>query len=322
MLIFKFITIVFCLHMSLGAYTQNDISGSADHSMITRYNGSHINGYEEFDYHLITLPGGEEAGELQYIEVEGKVTRILYVAPEGLSAYQVQKSYLQALQKAGFRVLYEVFGGLTSDGGNVPTEIFTTLNQVGGRENRGAFRGRQHSYFLACFDAPKGAIYVSAHTVLSDDRRFENKPVTTLQIIEEKEMPTEKVTVKISSEMIGDYIKSKGYVRLYGIHFDIDQAAIKESSKTVLKEIADFLTQEPDTRFRVVGHTDDTGDFEYNMKLSERRSIAVIDYLKNNFNITEERLEPYGVSSLAPVSTNDSEKGRALNRRVEFVQIK
>lgn len=69
----------------------------------------------------------------------------------------------------------------------------------------------------------------------------------------------------------------------------------------------------------MVGHTDATGSMEHNMELSKKRAESAVEYLTSEHGISTERLKPHGVGPLAPVADNESEKGRAQNRRVELV---
>lgn len=70
----------------------------------------------------------------------------------------------------------------------------------------------------------------------------------------------------------------------------------------------------------VVGHTDSVGEISYNMKLSQTRAEAVVKALVTKYRVTQNRLKSYGVGPLAPVASNETEEGRALNRRVELVK--
>ena len=70
----------------------------------------------------------------------------------------------------------------------------------------------------------------------------------------------------------------------------------------------------------VVGHTDDRGALQYNLDLSARRAQAVVKFLEQEYAIAAARLEGHGVGYLAPVASNDTEAGQALNRRVELVR--
>ncbi|MCF8338247.1 MAG: OmpA family protein, partial [Bacteroidales bacterium] len=179
------------------------------------------------------------------------------------------------------------------------------------------FHGKDYHYFLARLSDAEGDVYVSAHTV----RRGDKHPATALQVVEEKPMETGKVKVEIDAETMANDIDKKGSVRIYGIHFDTDKATIKEKSESTLAEIATLLEQKPDLKLHVVGHTDATGSMEHNMELSKQRAEATVEYLTSEHGISEDRLTPYGVGPLAPVSGNENEDGRARNRRVELVKV-
>ena len=78
----------------------------------------------------------------------------------------------------------------------------------------------------------------------------------------------------------------------------------------------------PEMRLAIVGHTDSTGDFNYNVDLSQRRAAAVRNTLLGEpYNVAETRLVAMGAGSINPVASNLSEEGRALNRRVVFILL-
>ena len=108
---------------------------------------------------------------------------------------------------------------------------------------------------------------------------------------------------------------------MYGIYFDTACYKIKDESQPMLGEIAVLLQENTDLNLYVVGHTDDTGPFEYNMTLSTQRAQSVVNWLSDNYDIDENRLKAVGVGPVAPESTNETDRGRALNRRVELVKI-
>ena len=111
-----------------------------------------------------------------------------------------------------------------------------------------------------------------------------------------------------------------GHVVLSGIFFDTDKDVVKAESQAALTEIAKLLEANPEVTAFIVGHTDMTGDLEHNLDLSNRRAAAVIDALVADHGISRDRLTPRGVGPLAPVASNETEAGRALNRRVELVK--
>lgn len=102
------------------------------------------------------------------------------------------------------------------------------------------------------------------------------------------------------------------------ILFGFDQAALGSAAKASLDELVTILEKYPDTDIEIQGHTDDTGTDSYNQGLSERRAKAVYDYLREK-GIKKSRLTTKGFGESAPKYGNDTEDGRANNRRVEFL---
>jgi OmpA-OmpF porin, OOP family len=84
--------------------------------------------------------------------------------------------------------------------------------------------------------------------------------------------------------------------------------------------MADLLTGTPALKVYVVGHTDLQGELQANLTLSAARAASVIKALTTKYGIAAARLSPHGVGPLSPLATNDTEAGRAQNRRVELVK--
>ena len=123
----------------------------------------------------------------------------------------------------------------------------------------------------------------------------------------------------IDAAQMQSEISLTGRVALYGIYFDTDSAAIKPESAGTLAEIARLLGAAPDLDVIIVGHTDNQGGLEYNLDLSQARARSVHDALAAQHGIAADRMQFAGVGYLAPVATNATAEGRALNRRVEIV---
>jgi len=87
-----------------------------------------------------------------------------------------------------------------------------------------------------------------------------------------------------------------------------------------MAEIAKLLKSDASLKVYVVGHTDNVGGLEANMKLSQGRADAVVQALVRSHGIVATRLKAYGDGPFAPVASNDTEEGRAKNRRVELVK--
>lgn len=105
---------------------------------------------------------------------------------------------------------------------------------------------------------------------------------------------------------------------LQGIQFESGKDVIKKSSNTILNQIAKVLIDNPTYLIEVQGHTDNVGKPEMNQTLSEKRAIAVRNYLISK-NVEEKRITSKGYGDTKPVAPNTTAAGRAKNRRVEFV---
>ena len=104
------------------------------------------------------------------------------------------------------------------------------------------------------------------------------------------------------------------------INFETDRSTLLESSFLELEAWVELLQANKDLRIRIDGHTDDTGDPGHNVRLSEERANAVLNYLIDH-GISADRLTFNGYGSTKPVANNRTEEGRAANRRVEFVVL-
>jgi OOP family OmpA-OmpF porin len=139
----------------------------------------------------------------------------------------------------------------------------------------------------------------------------------TVHIVEKQAMNQD--VVADASSMAGT-IKETGKVALYGIYFDVAKTIVKDESEPILQEIAKLLKANPSLKLYVVGHTDNTGSFDANMKLSMDRAVAVVNALVTKLAVSAASLKACGAGSIAPVASNETEEGRALNRRVELVK--
>lgn len=118
--------------------------------------------------------------------------------------------------------------------------------------------------------------------------------------------------------MIGQkFTESK--IVTHGITFDIDQSTIKPESMGTLNMIAGVLKSNPDIKFEIDGHTDNTGDAAHNLTLSQQRADAVKTQLVS-MGIDASRLTTKGFGDTKPIADNGSPEGRANNRRVEFIK--
>ncbi|MFO7812271.1 MAG: OmpA family protein [Pelovirga sp.] len=104
------------------------------------------------------------------------------------------------------------------------------------------------------------------------------------------------------------------------VGFDFDSATIKPSFYSSLNKIADIMNRYPQTYIVVAGHTDSTGNPDYNLRLSLRRANAVADYLMDQ-GVARSRVSTEGRGQLEPIASNQTASGREQNRRVEIYVV-
>ncbi len=303
-----------------------DAPGAEDHPMVSRYEGAFIDGYEVRDFDSYRLALGpvvrNEAKERvpeASTNLEGRITRILYRGPKGRSTLEILSNYRDALEAAGFELLFTCGGDCGNNFSTLlygPTELRITSSKTSG----------------SAFDLPEDLRYLAARSTSASrqvhvavmtafDKGFSplsKQPVTLLEVIESESMETDKVTV--DAEAMARGIDANGHMAIYGVLFDTDSAEIKPGSAETLEQIAALLGNRPVLHLHVVGHTDSQGDYDYNLRLSAQRAESVVRALTRDYGVDGQRLHAAGVGVLAPVASNSSPEGRARNRRVELVR--
>jgi len=287
-----------------------DIAGSKDHPLISRYPGSHIDRYasKEFDEHVFPLGKIEGDKFTKSVRLEGKITRIHYQCAKGRSTLEIYRNFESALKQAGFQTLFSCAARDCGSGAVKQTVDGEDYNMW----NASDWAVQRH--LSAKLPRPEGDAYVSLHLISNTG----GEPSAQLDIIEVKPMEGGLVTVDASS-LAGDITRT-GHASVYGIYFDTGKADVKPESDAALKEVAKLLQQDGGLKLYVVGHTDNQGALDMNMDLSMRRANAVVQALTSKYGAAAARLKALGDGPSAPVASNDSEEGRAKNRRVELVK--
>jgi outer membrane protein OmpA-like peptidoglycan-associated protein len=329
-----------------------DEDGSRDHPLLKRYEGSLIvndetKAYDELTVPLSTLKLTEDEEDRDAynnrvvkadntLQLEGAYTRLIYIVPEGRSPLEVMRNYQQEIKSSG-EILAECknedCGGQVSGnatGGGVESLMMVLYPRE--RVTAPAFSNgecasnidvteQRYTVGKLSKDGGEAVIAVLAYAVEDDlyCKAFNGRTLVMVLVLENKAREQKMVTV--SAAEMQSAIASTGRIALYGIFFDFDKADIKSESKPALDEIAKLLADNPDLKVLIVGHTDNVGKFDYNIKLSERRAKAVVEALKRDYGIDGGRLRPAGVGMMAPTATNDTDDGRAKNRRVELVKL-
>ena len=183
--------------------------------------------------------------------------------------------------------------------------------------NKNVAGPRKHSGF---------ELKATASIPLSVFKKKEKKPVVVQQIISEPVITPQQIPVLEPScysideilELIqaGKNVVGKTICAIDAVNFDTGKSVIKDSFKHYLDRLATILI-ETGMAVEVKGHTDSVGERNFNLKLSKDRALAVVNYLiKNGVSKDSITYSYYGMSK--PLTTNDTEEGRKLNRRVEF----
>jgi outer membrane protein OmpA-like peptidoglycan-associated protein len=313
-------TLFMSLFGSYSAFAQTkDKPGSADHPMISRYPGSYIEAYRQVDFDESSLavavrdPNARKTVVLQ--PFEGKVTTIIYKVVGSHSVLQVFRNFEQAVQKAGLKTLFNCenascgrgFGEALFEKTNRVAQ-YGTMNYVGIQPNNGELRYLSASGVL---DGAPVAIGVYVTRPNNGDR-------TNIGIDIIESAPMKSGLVSISADSVKNDIDKTGKAILSGIYFDTDKATMKADSAAALQAIAAYLKASKGSFF-VVGHTDTQGAYEYNVDLSQRRAKAVVDELQRQHGINRDRFTAVGIGPVSPAGSNQNDKDRAVNRRVELV---
>lgn len=311
-----------------------EVPGGSDHPLVRRFAGSTLVGFKRVDWDQSQMPlSAREStdGRGQLLDkrvLEGKLTRLYYLAPEGKTPLEVHRNYASALQAAGLKTLYacdldcsklyfawtkmvDIDAGITWAKGYIPAadgqskfNLDSPLN-FDGRMLVGSLNQGGRELFVLTYTS----------TAANEGTRY---AATYLEIIEPKAMPTGQVTVDAKALQAG--LQGDGKIALYGLFFDTGKADIKPESKAQLDEMAKLLQSQPALKVYIVGHTDNQGALDANLALSQQRAQAVVAALSAApYKIDARRLQPRGVANLAPLASNAAEDGRARNRRVELV---
>jgi OmpA-OmpF porin, OOP family len=136
-------------------------------------------------------------------------------------------------------------------------------------------------------------------------------------------MPLMLTNIRIAAggKTLYDAISTTGRATTHGLLFDTGSDQLRGESTPTLKLIGDMLTQHPDLKLTIEGHTDDVGAAASNQALSEKRSAAVKAFLVTTYHIDATRLATKGFGSSKPTSLNSTPEGRQTNRRVELVKV-
>lgn len=319
-----------CSVFANAVFAYDEIAGGTDHPDVPRISGSVLVAHASVDFGegAFLALGEDEKVTAQY--AEGRSTKLIYVTPEGTTPLAALRNYQEAFADLG-----EV------------TEVYSCMRGDCVRRTGKDFIWKDSARFENNFD-DLDTIYSSHlfHTnqvywyakVVSDTASYDvsfyaseradyslnrtelgtGRTLTHIQIIGNTAFESDLEFVEASA--IEEAIADKGFIALYGLFFDSGKDDLTATSAPTLAEIATVLDASPDLDVYVVGHTDSDGSVAGNEELSQRRAASVVSSLTRDYGIADDRLVAIGAGLAAPVATNQTEEGKALNRRVELVQ--
>jgi OmpA-OmpF porin, OOP family len=306
-----------------------DVPGSQDHPLIGRYDGSEIVGFTvtAFDearyidgpFDPVNAESGTGPG---FKTAEGKATLIYYKLPKGRSSLEVMRNYEAALKAKGFAIAFTCSNtdGSCFESGQPDAAYFIgtavgpalSLPKLDDNYVHNWF-DQKARYMLGTLAGPQGTVYASLFFGESASGN-----VVVARIIETKQMESAKI-VFLNAGQMEQSLDTSGRVSLYGILFDFDRDSLRTDSRPTLEEIAKLMQARPSLKLQIVGHTDNQGTEPYNLDLSARRAGRVVGELVTAYGVAAARLTARGAGFAEPVAPNDTEAGRAKNRRVELI---
>lgn len=308
---------------------EQDLTGAADIPGIPRFEGSVIIGHRVSPFDEALIPTGpwetSTGGWEKTVKVSGRRTRIIYLAPHNASSLEVIRNYRKALEELGYKPLYQCSGF---------EECGAGVDRFYGEASNGKQLADSHllkhvysdttvqepRLYSARRQTPEADSQLFVFAALQDNFADSSAGNRVAIFVEEVlSQPMRERLVSIEANTMAQGLSDAGRIAVHGIQFDFNQATIKDESKPQLEQIALMLVENPELKLYIVGHTDNRGTLDYNMDLSRRRAAEVVRTLIQSYGILGERLKPMGVAGLAPLTSNATEEGRALNRRVEMV---
>jgi OmpA-OmpF porin, OOP family len=276
-----FLGLILMLSAFCASAADQDLKGSKDHPLLTRMPGFHITEYKDINFDSHKFVV-EENKKPEQVNVEGH---------EYYIRYNLDKD---AAKPGNLKIVRNIENALKNIGGKVLVDASAQW---------GVFRS-------STIMVPKGGKETWVG-VKATDSSYE------LTVVEKEAMQQE---VTANAEAMGNDINATGHAAIYGIYFDTGKSDVKPESDAAISEMAKLLKNNGGLKVYVVGHTDNVGAFDSNMRLSNDRAAAVAKALATKYGIAATRLKAYGASSLAPVASNDTDEGKAKNRRVELVK--
>lgn len=264
--------------------------------------------------------------EKDYLPEEFTIEFDLYVPCYygGNDKVSMNNRYNIDLVDAAGEVVFQAYWYNGNNEMGVPREIAWRWHN-GGEESQGegsvAFNMSDFNHIAISFNKRALKFYVNGIRIANIPRcdaptRFQ---IFSYSGASEDERFIKNVRIAKGAVPLYDRMMTDGKFITYGITFDVGKSTIKPESMGEINRIVQLMTENPDLKFSVEGHTDSTGNPTSNQTLSEQRSQAIVAKLVE-LGIAQDRLTAVGKGQNSPIADNNTDEGRAKNRRVEFVK--
>ena len=265
--------------------------------------------------------------EKDYLPEEFTIEFDLYVPCYygGNDKVSMNNRYNIDLVDAAGEVVFQAYWYNGNNEMGVPREIAWRWHN-GGEESQGegsvAFNMSDFNHIAISFNKRALKFYVNGIRIANIPRcdaptRFQ---IFSYSGASEDERFIKNVRIAKGAVPLYDRMMTDGKFITYGITFDVGKATIKPESMGEINRIVQLMNENPTLKFSVEGHTDSTGNAASNQTLSEQRSQAIVDKLVE-LGIAKDRLTAVGKGQNSPIADNNTDEGRAKNRRVEFVKM-
>jgi len=318
-----YVAVALMISTNLFAQRTTDIEGGKDYTSISRFEGAVIEFYKETKWGSYKLPVSEQ-GTIDWGKpniLEGKVTRIQYTVSKDNNSEFVLHNYKAAFKKSGYEILIAIANEELGVSGR--PHQWTEMYYVAGGYYNGIGNEKFGLNFQwptwnnnQCFIAASGHekdkdIYVIIYAIVDAKYTLITQDVIEVEVVE---------TGLVTAQSIDKGLAADGYTTLDGVYFNTGKSSIKPESVDALGIIAEYLNTHTEKKFFIVGHTDNVGDFDTNLKLSKDRAETVVNELVTKYSVKTEQLKAFGSGSTGPVVSNSTDEGKAKNRRVEIVE--
>jgi outer membrane protein OmpA-like peptidoglycan-associated protein len=306
-----------------------NVTGAQEYRLFKFYPQASVSQYATRNFDSIKMLTAYHAGDPKpavFEDIEGRVIKYTTEHHPDTSGLEILRNYQSVLAAKGFETIIA---------GKVETYPGALLNNGGGNDLIGFWRWQEPG---------KGMIYVHFFA-------WANGSNSWLEIVEAKAMEqkleanTEAMPAKVTepppppppspppvvaaaappppvvaptAETLKTTLEREGHVALY-INFDFDKATLKPDAWPIIGQVLQLLNNNPSWMLAIVGHTDNVGARDYNVRLSRSRAATVVSTLVAS-GIKGSRLTSEGYGPDQPIADNATPQGQARNRRVELIK--